>query len=362
MKNNDQKGMAVILLAFVLLVIILLSSALIMQYNKTRTVERINIEESNLKTYYVAMAGINECMATRMSPPSNVIKDKYSYDKYLEIKYKNTRIGNSGIVYANPYNKTSKDILGTYTFVSYPMVASDNNNESLNKYIQGSKYEKFVVYSKGKTKMPNGKEDTMILKAVYDINRSDDDVINADEVEDFQILPITSDEAKYSNSLINYYLNDRMPPGLKEVEFSSLGGDIITVKYDDFKNNKPINVGVRSKITLRFTESVDSNFLDGIKLKNVKLDKPIENLKPIAMSPKNMEVVLLPTKKKDGKSLDFATEYKLEVTDISDYSGNTSNTLYEVNFITENASKVDVNNSEDSGDNESDKSNNESAK
>jgi hypothetical protein len=151
-------------------------------------------------------------------------------------------------------------------------------------------------------------------------------------------------EAKVAQDLIDKNKNDNDPPMVREVKFNSLNGSEISVGIHDKADKVEVeNVGVRSKVEILFTEPIDARFLDGIKITNVGIDKPVDKVEILAISPQNVEVVILPPEKSDGRILDYDTEYRLDIAKVSDYNGNKLSEGPEVIFKTESPGYEGVN-------------------
>lgn len=336
--NRSNTGAGAIIILSLFLLVLLTGIAIVVQMNKAKNVERAVSVEYNLKTYYTAYAGVMECIATRMAPRSNLLLKK----KNVSIDYldKFNRLDNSGYIYSDPYSAKKKDIIGSYSYASYILSKDNNGKYTLDDSNLGGKDERFLVYSRGETILPDGTEDVVYIKAIFDLNRFDDDLFNADEMEVFDVLPASSPEAKYASTLMKKTSADSTPPLVKKVSVTSLNGEEVTKEINDVTEKLEINnVGVRSKISLVFTEPIDANFIDDIVLKKVMLkEKPVKNLEKVVISPKNLEVFILPSEKTDGRILDYDSQYKLSISGIVDYNGNQLSEGPEVILNTEKVS------------------------
>lgn len=343
--NRYNSGAGFIIIMSLFLLVLLMGISVAVEMNKGKIVERAVSIEYNLKTYYVAYAGVMECIATRMAPRSNLLlKKKNISDDDLK---KFNRLDNSGFIYSDPYNEKKTDIVGSYSYSSYVLKKDLNGKYIVDETNMGGKDERFLVYSKGTTILPDGNEDTVYIKAIFDLNRADDDLFNADEMEVFEVLPASSPEAKYANTLMVNASADSTPPMVKQVSVTSLDGEEVTKEINDTTDKLEIdNVGVRSKISLLFTEPIDANFIDDILLvKVMKDEKPVKDLDKVVISPKNLEVLILPSEKTDGSILDYDSKYKLTISGLVDYNGNQLPEGPEVILNTEAQSFVGSNNS-----------------
>lgn len=337
MIKRTQKGAGAIILTAFILSAILVGVAVVLQMNKSKEIERVVATEYNLKTYYVALAGINECIASRMAPRSNVLLKRNDVNDVNKDKYE--RLVNSGYVYANPYEQNQFKTIGEYTYVSYVVVKDENGQYNIDEFNNNWKDEKYLVYSKGVTQLPDGSKDSVIIKTIFDLNRFDNDTSNADEIEEFKIIPPSDPETKMAEGLIEETKKDNDPPMVREIKFNDLMGSEISVGLHDKKDKVEIeNVGVRSKVEIIFTEPIDARFLEGINITNIKSDKPVDTVEKVVLSPKNTEVVLLPPEKSDGRILDYDTTYRLDISKVSDYNGNRLPEGPEIIFKTESPS------------------------
>lgn len=319
---RSHSGAGAIIVMALFLLILLTGISIVVQMSKTKNVERAVSVEYNLKTYYAAYAGVMECIATRMAPRSNLLLKK----KNVTVDYLNkfNRLENSGYIYSDPYSAKKKDIIGSYAYSSYVLSKDATGKYIIDESSLGGKDERFLVYSKGETLLPDGTEDVVYIKAIFDLNRFDNDLFNADEMEVFDVLPASSSEAKYANTLMKKTSADNTPPMVKKISVTSLNGEEVTKEINDATDRLEIdNVGVRSKISLVFTEPIDANFIDDIELKKVMHnEKPVKDLEKVVISPKNLEVLILPSEKRDGRILDYDSKYKLTISGLVDYNGN----------------------------------------
>ncbi|MGD9579883.1 MAG: hypothetical protein AB7V50_00785 [Vampirovibrionia bacterium] len=346
--HRNNRGAGVIIVICLFLLVLLTSIAVIVQQNKSKNVERAVSVEYNMRTYYAAYAGITECIANRMAPASNLLISKQGVsDDYLK---KFNRVQNSGYIYDDPYSPSKDTILSSYSYVSYLLKKDLNGKYSIDNSGAGGEGERFLVYSKGASILPDGSEDVVYIKAVFDLNRFDSDVFNVDEMESFEVIPVSSPEADEANLLIKKSASDNTPPMVKQVSVTNLDGSEVSKEFSDETDKLIIkDVGVRSKINLLFTEPIDPNFIDDIELNKVeKKETPVKNLDKIVISPKNVELLILPAEEKSGQILDYGSMYKLKISGICDYNGNQLQEGPEVTLITEGFSTVGTENTNSS--------------
>ena len=329
MLYNKNTGISLIIVAFIVMALCLIVAGVLMNTNKTKSIERSLAVEYNIRTYYVALAGINECIATRMAPRSNVLSNNYNVTTSQLARF--NRVDNSGFIYSNPYSKKKSDIIGRYIYVSHIITKNSDGKYVINESNVDDESERYLVYSKGTTTLPDGSEDSVVIKAIFDLNRYDNDFFNADEVEKKEILNVNSPEAKYAEGLMKIAMSDKTPPDVKEVKFRTLGGAEISLDVANSSEDIEVeNVSVRSKIDIIFSEPVEGSFLDGIQIKNITTGQTLKDVEKVLLSPKNLDIVILPAEKSGGRILDYASKYILEITDVADYNGNIQETTTEI--------------------------------
>jgi hypothetical protein len=337
--SRQNVGISTIILSVFFISVIMIGIAVGLRLSNTKSIQSSIATEYDMRTYYVAMAGINECIAARMVPRSNVLArhSKFSAQKLKKFN----RVENTGIIYTNPYRDKDNDIIGKYTYVSYIIRKDNHSNIVIDEFASAHDDSRYLVYSKGVTLLPDGTEDTLFIKAIFDLNRKDNDFFDADEIEHFEVIPSSKNEAKIADNLILEAMADKSAPLPRSINFTAVdpqAGLESNIQLGTFSSAEQLDyfgVRVNSKISITFNEPIDPNFLDGIKLTKVNTGQPVKPLEKIALSPGNTEVVLFPPKKNDGKMLEYATDYELQIAGVTDYNGNRLNTNRSVKFSTE---------------------------
>lgn len=339
-RNSNIGGGAVILICFFLSMLLVVASVVI-SLSKQKSVQRAVASEYNMRTYYVALAGINECIASRMAPRSNVVMGRKDLSEKELNKLK--RVYNSGKVYRDHNKKSKNSVLGEYSYYALIMSAFEKGLIDIDTYNEDitGKEQRYLVYSEGVTIRENGEEDKVIIEALFDLNRFDDDPFNADEMETFNVIPSSDPKFKDIEDFLDRMKADRQYPMVRAITFNSYRGEpqVYGVHSQDDKLHIS-NVGVRSKVNIEFTEPIDAKFLDGIVLKDETNHKTIDNIEKIALSPRDLEVVLLPEDKSNGQIFDFDTDYTLEINDIIDVNGNVLPEGPEITFKTAKEAEI----------------------
>lgn len=357
MSKRFQNGAGIIIILALFIAILLLGVAVALQISKTKEIERSMSMEYNLKTYYVALAGLNECIATRMAPRSNVLLKRKDLSAALLNRF--DRLENSGFV---NLKADSQDLIGTYTYIALVVHPDSKGNYVIDDFNTDEEADKYLIYSKGTTTLPDGCEDSVIIKALFDLNRFDDDIFQADEIEEMSVIPVSNPESSYVDGLIAKIASDKLPPMVREISFKTYNGDDVVVGVHSKDDKIEVSdISARSKINIQFTEPIDGRFLDGIKLTNVYVDKPVEKLKKVVLSPKNIEVLILPPEKSDGRVLDFGSKYRLQISGVADYNGNILPEGPEIVFSTQMPTFADVSSVESTSDSSSDASNSQNS-
>ncbi len=70
--NRSNAGQGGIILFSIFIVVIMLVVGVTLSQSQAKSVTRVLYTESNLKTFYAAQAGIQEALASRLIPRSNI--------------------------------------------------------------------------------------------------------------------------------------------------------------------------------------------------------------------------------------------------------------------------------------------------
>ncbi|MEW5820474.1 MAG: hypothetical protein AB1782_09820, partial [Cyanobacteriota bacterium] len=269
--NRSNLGQGAVILFAIFIVVILLIVGVTLSTSQTKAVTRVIYSEANLKTYYAAMAGIQEALATRLVPRSNVyaIQTKLGSDAnvsnlstYNMLNMTNGLASkaapellpplypNTGVIYGTDPgvapNITSldvarNDVIGTYLYKAVGGELGIDGSGKPTNDITG----RVTIFSVGYSLLPDNKVDRMGLVATVDFDRSDDDPTNADEIE--SLVPVF-DPGEINTIEANQLTADSDPPeiiSLVTFTGSRVGYDLTSYDPGVPRNTNPgYNLGI----------------------------------------------------------------------------------------------------------------------
>lgn len=276
-KKRIKKGQGAIIIFVIFIVVILLIVGVTLSLSQSKAITRVVYAESNMRTYYAAQAGIQEVMATRLVPRSNLYAINYSIaggaggnpiiasiNSILPGLFPNQTgmtiasgtlppiYPNTGVLLTNPDSTPTignmtdlrENVLGTYIYTALGGSTETNTVASPGRPLGmpgNTINERVTVFSVGYSLLPDGKIDKLGIIATLDFDRTDNDPTNSDEIESLQI---TEDPAFISNVENNHLTRPSTGPQVSRMVAFTPRKVYLDVASNNFKTavlNNPVD-------------------------------------------------------------------------------------------------------------------------